>query len=112
MSEPFARGFYESKPEWWDDPTEPRCDVCGMHMLESDGTNWDGDNGTCYRHSPRGVQEDSWTESMRRLRRQVGNLSDDEISRLIQFCENELDAREATLDYAGDQQAEYDDFWR
>lgn len=26
---------YPEKPEWWDDPTEPRCDVCGVHTEEA-----------------------------------------------------------------------------
>jgi len=25
-------GTYPTKPEWWDDETEPRCDDCGIHM--------------------------------------------------------------------------------
>lgn len=29
------RETYAEKPEWWDDPTEPRCDVCGVHTEEA-----------------------------------------------------------------------------
>jgi hypothetical protein len=29
------RKTYAEKPEWWDDPTEPRCDVCGVHTEEA-----------------------------------------------------------------------------
>ena len=39
---------YSEKPEWWDDPTEPRCDVCGVHTEEAD--DWCGDCGNCGEH--------------------------------------------------------------
>lgn len=39
---------YPERPEWWGDPTEPRCDVCGIHNEEADA--WDGECGNCGEH--------------------------------------------------------------
>lgn len=39
---------YSVKPDWWDDETEPRCDVCGVHTEDAD--DWCGDCGTCMKH--------------------------------------------------------------
>ena len=58
------RQTYTEKPEWWDDPTEPRCDVCGVHTEEAldylrDPANndqdrypggWCGECGNCADH--------------------------------------------------------------
>lgn len=38
---------YSTKPEWWDDDFEPRCDVCGQHCEE---VIWCGDCGNCHEH--------------------------------------------------------------
>lgn len=38
---------YNEKPEWWDDPFEPRCDHCGVHT--EDGP-WCGECGNCKTH--------------------------------------------------------------
>jgi len=38
---------YSTKPEWWDDDSEPRCDVCGMHCEE---VEWCGECGNCVLH--------------------------------------------------------------
>ena len=42
------RVTYPTKPEWWDDETEPRCDECGVHTEEAD--EWDGECGNCGDH--------------------------------------------------------------
>lgn len=39
---------YAERPAWWGDPTEPRCDVCGVHQEEADV--WDGECGNCGEH--------------------------------------------------------------
>ena len=39
---------YSSKPSWWDDETEPRCDECGVHVEEAD--DWCGNCGNCGKH--------------------------------------------------------------
>lgn len=39
---------YSEKPEWWDDPSEPRCDECGWHM--EDAEEWCGNCGNCTDH--------------------------------------------------------------
>jgi len=40
---------YPVKPEWWDDPTEPRCDECGVHTEDAEG-DWCGECGMCADH--------------------------------------------------------------
>lgn len=58
------RKTYPTKPEWWDDVTEPRCDICGVHTEEAldhlkDAANndqyrypggWCGECGNCADH--------------------------------------------------------------
>lgn len=50
LTRPSPWTYYgNEKPEWWDDETEPRCDVCGCHM--EDDPEWplsgDGSCSTC-----------------------------------------------------------------
>lgn len=40
----YWRHTYAIKPEWWDDPEEPRCDYCGIHCED---TNIDARGGWC-----------------------------------------------------------------
>ena len=40
---------YDYKPDWWDNPTEPRCDGCGIHT-EDAFPFWCGECGSCNTH--------------------------------------------------------------
>jgi hypothetical protein len=41
------RQNYLEMPQWWGDPTVPRCDVCGVHHEEAE---WCGECGNCGQH--------------------------------------------------------------
>jgi hypothetical protein len=48
MTDETWKSSYSTKPDWWDDETEPRCDVCGIHTEEAD--EWCGECGNCRTH--------------------------------------------------------------
>lgn len=53
------RGFYATKPDWWNCPYEPRCDECGVHT--DDANNWCGTCGNCTEHCECAEEDRGWT---------------------------------------------------
>lgn len=101
------RETYPEKPEWWDDDTEPRCDVCGVHTEEAGvyvknpDVNldrypgaWCGECGNCADHCTCDARPAS---SAAETENPFADLTDEQIEDRIQALTDEARRRENLL---------------